>query len=254
MNSDILKISANTIQRSNYDRIADEYYNKIHKTSRNFDAAALDFFERKQIDLAINPLGLVLELGAGIGRTIKYCKINSNKIIQADISRSMLLLSEREPCHQRIVCDALNLPFHNSVFSMVTAFFFDPYNMYCPENDLSIYRNISYLLEKGGLFLGTLPHIMWGSTLRKIRKQSKTEARFLTRNKNVISFNSFLMNDESIEKALIDAGLTLVEMHDLKLPKKISTKDVSKDIIDAARAIGIDEFSLPIVKLILAKK
>jgi hypothetical protein len=99
-----------------------------------------------------------------------------------------------------------------------------------------------------------LPHYDWGKILREIRGQNRREAVFLAKNKRIIKQNSFLMDDETIKKTLIDSGLSLVKMYDLKLPRNIYAQDVSIDIRDAATAIGVDEYSLPIVKLILAKK
>lgn len=234
-----------TMSDSNYEPIASEYYDSRHITSRNFDATILAFCSR--FDFCIPSNGLVLELGAGKGCTGKYCKIESSRIIQIDISKTMLLLNPREDCLQRIRCDALRLPFLSSKISAVTAFLYDPYNR--PE----MYKEVCRVLLDGGLFIGTLPHFEWGATLRRdVFRNNENKAKFLTKDKYIVKRDSFLMNDAEIEDALKRAGLTLLKMYDLCLPSDV--QKVSKDILIPASERGLSKYTLPVVKLIIAEK
>lgn len=234
-----------TMSDSNYEPIASEYYDSRHITSRNFDATILAFCSR--FDFCIPSNGLVLELGAGKGCTGKYCKIESSRIIQIDVSKTMLLINPREDCLQRIRCDALRLPFLSSKISVVTAFLYDPYNR--PE----MYKEVYRVLQDGGLFIGTLPHFVWGTALRRDDLgYDKNKAKFLTKDKYVIERDSFLMSDTEIEDALKRAGLTLIQMYDLYMPSDV--QKVSNDILIPASERGLSEYTLPVVKLIIAKK
>lgn len=233
-----------TMNNSNYEPIANEYYDSRHITSRNFDTATLAFCSR--VDFCIPSNGLVLELGAGKGCTGKYCKVDSFRIIQIDISKTMLLLNQREDCLQRIRCDALRLPFLSSKISAVTAFLYDPYNR--PE----MYKEVCRVLRDGGLFIGTLPHFEFCTILRRILGYDKNKAKFLTKDKYIVKRDSFLMNDAEIEDALKRAGLTLHKMYDLCLPSDV--QKVSKDILIPASERGLSKYTLPVVKLIIAEK
>ena len=129
---------------SNYEPIANEYYDSHHITSRNFDTATLAFCSKFVFCIPSN--GFVLELGCGRGCTGKYCKVKSSRVIQIDFSKTMLLKNPREGCLQRIRCDALKLPFLSLKISAVTAFLYDPYNT------KELYEEVYIVLQDGGMF------------------------------------------------------------------------------------------------------
>lgn len=230
--------------KSNYEPIANEYYESRHITSRNFDAATAAFCATFAFPIPSD--GLVLEIGAGRGRTVEYCRIDSSRIIQLDISQTMLLQNPRESCKERIIADALKLPFLSSTFVAVTAFLYDPFN----KTDL--YREVARVLQENGLFIGTLPHSMWGKTLRKILAYDENKTQFLSKDKQLVRFDSFLMGDTAIVKCLREAGMSLLQMYDLYLPSEAN--EVSEHVVISASAHGVSVYKLPIVKLILAKK
>lgn len=229
---------------SNYEPIANEYYGNRHITSRNMDAATLAFCSK--FDFCISSNGFVLELGAGKGRTCKYCKIESSRVIQIDTSKTMLLINPREDCLQRIRCSALRLPFSPSKISAVTAFLYDPYN------SSHLYKEVNRVLQDEGLFIGTLPHFEFCTILRRILGYDKNKTKFSTKDGYLVERDSFLMSDAEIEDAIKQAGLTLLQMYDLCLPQEV--QEVSEHILIPASDLGLSAYSLPIVKLIIAKK
>lgn len=232
------------MRSSNYEPIANEYYDSRHITCRNFDAAALAFC--RQFDCGMSPSGLILELGAGKGRTSEYCRVDGSRVIQIDVSETMLLMNPREDCFQRLRCDAVSLPLMSSTVSAVTAFLYDPYNK--AESYLEIHR----VLEDGGIFVGTLPHHTWGMTLRKALGYDKNRTKFLTEGGYLVEFDSFLMSNAEIEQVISLAGLTLLRMQDLYLPPDI--QQVSEHILIPASALDLTAYALPIVKFVMARK
>lgn len=230
--------------KSSYELIADEYYDHTHVTSRNLDSATLEFCNDFNFEMPSE--GLVLELGCGKGCSGKYCKVESKRIIQLDISRSMLRLDPREDCIQRILGDALKIPFKSSSFSIVTAFLYDPYN----KDDL--YMEISRVLKPNGVFIGTLPHSQWLLTLRKEFGYPLDKTKFLTNNNIFLEFNSFLSSDEEIKTKINLAGFKKVRLYEIYLPK--GTKKISPDIEISANKLGIDVNTFSILTLIMARK
>lgn len=227
-----------------YEPIAGEYYDSRHITSRNFDAATLAFCRKFGFYVPSN--SFVLELGAGKGCAGKYLKIQSSRVIQIDVSKTMLLINRREDCLQRIRCAALRLPLLSSKISVVTSFLYDPYNR--PE----LYEEVYRVLQDQGIFVGTLPHFVWGTTLRRILRYDKNKTKFLTRDKSLVELDSLLMSDAEIQEAIKRAGLTLLQMYDLCLPSDI--QEVSEHILIPASELGLSVYTLPIVKLIIARK
>jgi SAM-dependent methyltransferase len=229
---------------NSYDGIAREYYEERHITSRNFDVATLDYLEKR--GCFIPSSGFVLDLGCGRGKASLYCKVDPNRLIQADISENMLLLQHREPARIRIRCNALSLPFQNMKFAAVVAFLYDPYNKEM------LYREIFRILDHRGVFIGTLPNYEWGRMLRIKRGYDLKKARFVSRAGSMIDRDSILMSKEEIRNILSEKGFDQIEIESLKLP--ISQKKISPDIIDPAQELDISPYNLEIIELIIARK
>jgi len=227
-----------------YEPIASEYYSARHITSRNFDAATLFFL--RGFHIFIPRKGLVLDLGAGRGNVGRYCGVEGSRILQIDISPTMLSTRPREECFQAIRCDALCLPLLDSTISAAAAFLYDSFNT------SRLYHEVHRVLRAGGVFVGTLPHYDWGEGLRRIIGYPPTKTKFLTDSGAYVEFDSFLMTDTQIKEGLAQSGLTLVSTHDLYLPDE--EKDVSPHVRIAASALGVDVYSTPIVKLVVAEK
>lgn len=240
----IQNIKSSSLSNSNYEPIANEYYDDDHTASRNFDIATLEF--SKKFDFNIPSHGFILELGAGKGCTGKYCKIESFRTIQIDISKTMLLLNPREDCFQKIRSDAIRLPIISSKFSAVTAFLYDPFNKQ------ELYNEVYRILHNGGVFIGTLPHFKFCTPLREMIGYHKNKTRFFTKDERRFELDSFFMNDFEIRQIIKTTGFSSLQMYDLYLPPFVH--DISKHIYIAASAHGLDVYSLPLVKLIIAKK
>lgn len=235
------------MRAESYDRIANEYYDPRHITSRNFDEASENAFADRRFQTSSH--GLVLEVGAGRGCARKYCGTDPSRLVQTDISEEMLALTPREDFLIALRCDALDMPFVPESFSTVLAFLYDPFNL------APFYFEVSRVLKTGGVFVGTLPHHTWGATLRKTigYHLNKTKFRlFLSHSGEYIELDSFLMDDMEITQALTDAGMAVIEMADLKLPESVGT--ISPHIKIPAKALGVTPYDLPIVKLIVARK
>lgn len=240
----LTRLDIKQVGTSSYEEIATEYYDGRHVTSRNFDSATLAFTNSWQCP--ISPHGMVLDLGAGKGTVGRYCRLPGERVIQSDVSISMLTLPAREASKARVHCDATALPFAPGSFTAVAAFLFDPYNT--PR----FFREVGRVLVRGGIFLGTLPHHMWGDYLRKIRDSNDSKACFIHGSGRIIELTSILMPGEIIHPRLSHARLQLLESYDLRLPR--SETMVSPDIIEPAKMAGISPYELPIVKFIAARK
>ncbi len=236
------------MERHNYEIIADEYYDNSHVTSRNFDIATYQFCKKREFVLPKE--GLAVELGAGKGNANRYTKIEYRRIVQTDISISMLLLKPREECLLALKCDALKTPFMNNSFSIATAFLYDPYNKPL------LYKEIYRILKRNGIFIGTLPHFTWGKTLRKclgVKQNTTIFKRYRSESEEVtVELDSFLMDDDSLIKFINRSGLEIIELHDVYLPNKV--RNISSHINIPAEALNLSPYSIPIVKFIMARK
>lgn len=229
---------------SSYDLLADEYYDPRHITSRNFDAATNAYLRRAGCGLP--SVGLILDAGAGRGRATQFCNADPRRTVQVDISRSMLVLSGREPTVARVQCDAQVLPFRDASFAAVTAFLFDPFN------EPRFYEGVSRVLIAGGRFLGTLPHEKWGRSLRAIRGYSINKSRMIKRDGSVVERDSFLLSEAEIRRQIEAVGMVVDDLVALCLPA--DEEVVSPDIVAPATQLGIDPHELAIVTLIAARK
>ncbi len=229
-----------------YDLIASEYYTDKHITSKNFDEATRYYFEDKSVDfLKKNKIKLCLEIGAGRGNTSRYLNIPSNKIILSDISHLMLNNSLDSSCLLKLKTDGRNTPFMNNTFDLVTAFLFDPYN------DESLFIEVSRILKIGGIFIGTLPHYIWGETLRNEIGIDFDKTQFELTTGEIVETNSFLStSSELINK--IQKDFSLIKIEDIFMPKQIT--NISTSILKPAKKLNVSPYEIPIVQLIIIKK
>jgi hypothetical protein len=130
---------------------------------------------------------------------------------------------------------------HKPVFS---ALLYDPYNVPL------LYNEIARILKPGGLFLGTLPHIEWGTALRR-NPNELHRANFVTDNGGRFSAASHLMHPEEIAKCLRASGLIPKALDTICLPR--DTQPVSPDISAPARTEGKAFWELPIIQLVIAQ-
>ena len=229
---------------SNYDEVAEEYYDDRHVTSRNFDAATAELFDT--LAPAVPDSGYVLELGAGRGRTGEFCGVAPSRVVQSDVSGRMLRLVDREPSTGRVQCDATRLPFASERVAAVTAFLFDPYN------DPSLFDEIARVLEPGGVFVGTLPHPEWGHTLRRAVDLPQDETVFVTESGEEVRLRSKLLSAADLRDQLTATGLQPRILRSQSLPR--DTDDVSEHVEIPAETLGVTPFDLPLVLGVIAGK
>ncbi|MBZ5510359.1 MAG: class I SAM-dependent methyltransferase [Acidobacteriia bacterium] len=227
-----------------YDLIADEYYEPRHITSRNFDAATQTYFREQRFPFPSD--GLALDVGAGRGRLGEYCGISPMQILQLDLAPEMLRLPSRESALGRIQADALALPFKTGVFAIVAAFLFDPFNQRL------FFEQVSRVLKRGGVFVGTIPHYAWGVALRSYRGNAVDEAVFALKTGERVSQPSFLSRPEELSERLEGAGLSVIKSEALTLPHDVIR--ISPDIEAAARVMGQSAYNIPIVQAVIATR
>lgn len=237
------KDEAHCADSRSYEPLACEYYAPRHITSRNFDAATRAWLRKQSLEI---PGGYALDLGAGRGAIQTYCGLASRRIVQADVSFSLLTLEPREPSLARVNCDALALPFTDESFGAVMAFLFDPFNR--PRLVFETFR----VLRPGGLFVGTLPHYLWGRTLRSLRRIDPDATRFLLASGEYSERDSYLTEELALQRRFARAGYHPVRTTSLVLPGEVKT--ISPDIRDAAASLGMSPYELPIISLLIACK
>lgn len=140
--------------QSGYERIAAEYYDDRHKTSRNFDTTTRQALANQQF---IVPQGLILELGAGRGRSTEFLGAPASSIVQLDNSAAMLRLGHREAALLRLNADGCNIPLMSHQFKAVVGFLVDPF--FGLDSLAEAYR----MLLDGGRLLLTMPTRRWAN-------------------------------------------------------------------------------------------
>ncbi len=232
------------VRPSGYDKLASEYYDFEHKTSRNFDittTAALSKAPPK-----IPDEGFVLEVGCGKGRGKEYLSLSSNRIIQLDSSRNMLALNDRESCCLQLHADATSIPLFDGQINAVVGFLIDPFA------GLNFFREAYRVLVPGGRFFATTPTAQWGLPLREQIEVEASFTRFVTRDRKIVEVPSTLIPQDELMQMLEYSGFEGVEVTSHTLPQDTDT--ISEDILRVADEKEIDVYSLPIVHFVSASK
>ncbi|KAB2879061.1 class I SAM-dependent methyltransferase [bacterium] len=231
---------------SPYDRIANEYYDEIHITSRNFDDSQKLGF--KGFENIIPKEGSVLEVGAGKGRTIEYLSIESKRIIQLDSSKLMLELTPREESLLRIHADAIDMPFMDNTFNLVTSFLCDPFL------GLEFLSEAYRVLRKEGMLLFTTPSYSWGKALRDKIGIEINETRFINKENNIVKVPSILIKTEQIIEMIEHVGFlgNSIKQKILTLPKNI--EKISKDIVASSESQKKPPYDIELIHLFYANK
>lgn len=230
--------------QSGYDQIASEYYDERHITSRNFDRAS----QKALVDQRfIAPEALVLELGAGRGRTTEFLGIPPMRIVQLDNSERMLELEHREPCLLRLHADACRIPLASRQFQAVTGFLVDPFF------GLDSLAEARRMLVDGGRLLLTMPTKVWGEPLRKRLKIDVMTTRFkVIGHEDIVMLPSLLYSKAQIHEMLYMTGFRSIEITDHRLPRSEAT--ISEDITSVCEELNVDQFELPIIHVIRAER
>jgi SAM-dependent methyltransferase len=162
-----------------------------------------------------------------------------------DASLAMLKLPNRVACRYQVQADAAAVPLRDESLAAVVAFLYDPFN------GVTFYEELSRILRPGGVFVGTLPSVVWGKALRREERRFH-KAVFVKDDGSVFSAPSFLMEVNELVSHLRMRGLNVTRTDDLYLPETVTT--VSPDILRPAGLLGLDPYRLPVVQLIVAEK
>lgn len=234
--------------RNAYDRIAAEYYDRRHITTRNFEAAT------RAVTTELLPIpvhgAIFVEIGAGAGaESLKYISLASGKIISTDNSREMLLRQPRGGATLlRMQCCAWALPFRSGCIDGAFAFLADPYNI--PE----FYAEIARVLRPRGLFLISLPTLIWGEALRSSEGIPLHETAFVEAGGETVHAPSYLISDDEFVSRLTSAGFVVRAINAGRLPQTVDLSDVSPHVTIAARRLGMSVYDVPLVSVALAER
>ena len=228
-----------------YDMVADEYYESIHKTSRNFDQTTVSALAH--VRSLVPAEGLILEVGAGRGRSCEFLGIDGRRVVQLDSSPRMLALATREESLLRIVHSADKLPFMDGEFACVTSFLCDPFL------GLNFLAEARRVLRSGGLLVATTPAYEWGAPLRASLGLDLYSTRFVTKGGKVI-VPSVLVPITRLREMLLAVGFLEkdIGLSSHKLP--LGEAPVSDDISGPARQLGRDPHDLEILYSVVATK
>jgi SAM-dependent methyltransferase len=232
------------VEEAAYDRVANEYYDDLHKTSRNFDEATKAALKTAELEI---PDGLVLEPGSGRGRCGEFLGLQSSRVVHLDNSERMLSLAPREESLLRVRHDAEVLPFADAEFSCVAAFLCDPFL------GLNFLTEARRVLKPGGVLIGTTPSSHWGLALRKNIDIDPMMTRFVLRTGETIQVPSALFSVDELREMLSVAGFDSsgIDISGHSLPEAVST--ISPDISAPAERMGISVYALGILDLFVAR-
>lgn len=144
-----IKIEEGQYKYIGYDDLADNY------DEPRLDFHACDDAVVRVISESINPTSIILDVGTGTGAMSLELSRHGHRIIAGDISGKMLRKLSEKVCqsgYQDVVpvrLNALDLPIHNGVIDVVTAF----YLFHLVENPERILDEIARVLKPSGVFI-----------------------------------------------------------------------------------------------------
>lgn len=104
-------------------------------------------------NLKIEKKSLVLDIGSGQGEKIAYLKDGFKNVVCIDI-KFMCVKKLNQSKFLAIQADAINLPFKNSVFDLVTSFHVIEHL----EDYFSFLKEVKRVLKQGGIFIFSTPN------------------------------------------------------------------------------------------------
>jgi SAM-dependent methyltransferase len=232
------------LPRNAYAELAAEYYDPLHKTCRNFDAATVAALARHSVILPSH--GLTLEVGCGRGRSQEFLRITGSRVVQLDSSPEMLAVSPREESLLRVLADATNVPLLDSQFSAVVGFLVDSFIGLC------FFAEAYRLLLPRGVLLLTTPAAEWGHALRGSQEPDVSSARFVNRAGEIVTVPSTLIASNKIAEMLSHCGFESISIYPVPLPADVHS--ISPDVAAAASRAGKSLRALPLIYLIAASK
>lgn len=213
-------------QCSEYNLLADEYYNELlHPTCADFRDATI--LAQKKAPLS-NAAQRIVEIGAGksIFHSVDLFEISNaaRELILLDSSSEMLSYSHVEnlPCNSyKILANAYNLPLPSESQDLLISHLGDPYNT------TAFWNEVSRSLKIGGQILFTTPSFTWAT---KFRDPSQINAaifevghRTIHSHSNIVSFK--------IQKKMTPPNLKIIDYFEVKLSELVSYRSSKLNVL-----------------------
>ena len=183
---------------SGYDRIAAEYYDQGHQTSRNFDLATARALEREPF---LPSPALFLKSEPEEGEHRSSCVSTLHKSFSSTVRSQCSSCSPENPRLLRVHADACKIPLIGGQFSAVVGFLVDPFM------GLDFLAEAHRMLMPGGVALLTVPTLEWGEPLRNQLGIDVMTTRFrLLGTERTVVLPSLLHSKDRLEEMLRITG------------------------------------------------
>ena len=230
-----------------WDTIANEYYSKMHKTTRNFDTIICNHLPR--IIPKLHSDGVYLDLGGGRGRLKELYMDTSFDVVVGDISLAMMKTGSSSSTSMSLVqMDAFRIPFRENAFDGVFSLLGDPYSL------TEAFKEVLRILKGNGFFFIALPTKLWAENLRPFLGIGMNQTVFETRNGKSVKIPSFLYDSKDLKKLLSSVGFEQVKTGEWRPLNLITEAQFSRDVLIAAKNLDIPPEDLPLITYALARK
>jgi len=236
------------LARSAYERLSDTYYSAIHPTSRVFDFIISRYL--REHGPLIKARKFYLEVGCGKTKLVKMCKSHKSNLILVDISRRMLLHSNRyfsQPFVQGLTASAFRLPIATSSIAGVYSFLGDAFST------AEYFKEVFRVMEHGGVFLHIVPNYFWATTLRKSLGNPIDVTTFINKNQKIVA-PSFVLSSSCLKAMLLEIGFSKAAVEDLVLSRDFPREELPEHILIPSQELKLDPYELPILTAVDANK
>jgi SAM-dependent methyltransferase len=116
------------------------------------------------------------------------------------------------------------------------------------------YREIGRVLKSGGIFIISLPNLIWGEALRSAEGIPGHETVFIDNRGSRVITPSFLISDDELRKRLELADFAVLGIETGRLPLHIKQQCTSPHVLIAARELNVSPHEVPLVTVAVAEK
>lgn len=230
-----------------WDKIAAEYYEEMHETSRNFDRIIQQNLPK--IIPELHSKGLYLDLGGGRGRIQKLFSYCEADVIVGDISVAMMKTDPNTfGLISYVQMDAFEIPFRRNTFDGVFSLLGDPYAL--PK----AFKEVLRISKASGFFFLALPSRVWAESLRSVLGVEINQTIFKTRDSRFIETQSFVYDPDELKKVLQAVGFKQVHTGNWRPMKSIPKAQLSRDVLTAAKNIKVPCEKMPLITYAFAIK
>lgn len=233
-----------------WDNISNEYYDEIHRTSRNFDKIIYD--RLKEVVLSLRDHGIYLDLGGGRGRVQEIFVDSKAHIVVGDVSKAMMKNTSTQlqlrALTSYVQLDAFKIPFIRNTFDGVFSLLGDPFLL--PE----VFSEVFRVLKPSSFFFIALPSKTWAKNLRSTLGLSINQASFRTREGNSVETPSFVYDSGELVDTLLSTGFKHIQTGDWQPLSTIPKMLLSQDVLTTAKNLHISYEILPLITYALAYK